>query len=380
MKVICPQENLAKGLSIVGRAVSSRSTYPILANVHIAAEDGDRIKLSATNFEIFITCYVAANVPDMGALTVPAKTMSDLVGNLPNGEPVTLSIDTEKPYTMSIKARGSSANLRGIDAREFPLIPAPTGVPYAKINAQTLKTMIGRTVFSAATDETRPTLAGVHTKFGLNTISMAATDGFRLATSRGLLEEDVLGESMDVVIPAKALADLAKVITDQESSIMVYRFPEGNRVMFDLGVVVVTIQCIDGSYPDYSAVIPRNYRTRSVVNSAELYKACRTALIFAREGTNSALVQFVPGNEETPGCARVEASSSETGDNSTTVDAEIDGSEIQISFNIKYVLDVLGVVGTTHVAIETMDWNSPGVLKPVGSDDETYVIMPMHTK
>jgi DNA polymerase-3 subunit beta len=374
MKVSCLQENLAKGLSIVGRAVSTRSTLPVLANV-LLMTDGGRLKLSATNLEIVITCWIGAKVEEEGSITVPARTFNDLVSALPQ-ETVELTLDPET-LTLHLASSRSEANIKGIDSQEFPLVPEPDRQKQHRLEADTLKQMINQVAFAAATDDARPTLTGVLTRFEGNKITMAATDGFRLSVRSAEFPGHVQN-NFDVVIPARALMEVAR-IADGETDEIFISMPEGrNQIIFDLDNVVVVSQLIDGNFPDFSPVIPKRHVTRTVLNTAEFSKACKMAEIFAREANQTARVRVQPGNELMPGYAVISATSAETGDNVAQIDASVDGEEIEIAFNVRYMAQVLNVLNTPQVALETTRATEPGVIKPVGSDEYVHIIMPMH--
>lgn len=374
MKATCLQENLAKGLSIVGRAVATRSTYPVLANVLLATEEG-RLKLSATNFEIAITCWLGANIENQGAITVPARTLTDLVNNLPPDH-VTLMVD-DQTQTMNIACRRIEANVKGIDYNEFPLLPEVEDENRIKMETAVLKEMISQVTFAAASDDTRPTLTGIHTSFAGDRIKMAATDGFRLSVREGDLAGHV-ETPFDVIIPARSLNELARVILDDQEFVHI-SLPEGrNQIVFDMGSILVIVQLVEGSFPDYTAVLPTKYSTRTILNTADFTKACKMADIFAREASHTARVRIEPGDEITPGHTTITATSTETGDNVAQLDANIDGEAVEIAFNVKYMTDVLNVLNTPQVALETTSAMEPGVIKPVGKADFTHVIMPMH--
>ena len=374
MKVSCLQENLAKGLGIVSRAVSTRSTLPVLANVLLATEGG-RLKLSATNLEIVITCWIGAKVGEEGSITVPARTLSDLVNTLPPDQ-VEMELD-EKTQTIHLACARTEANIKGIDATEFPLVPEPSEDAQHRIEANVLKTMINQVAFAAATDDARPTLTGVLTKIEKNSISMAATDGFRLSVRTAEFSGEA-DEAMEVIIPARALSEVARIADDETETVSI-SMPEGrNQVIFNLGDVVLVTQLIDGNFPDYEPVIPQRYSTRTVLNAGEFAKACKMAEIFAREASHTARVRVEPGNELMPGFATISATSSETGDNVAQIDAVVEGDEIEIAFNVRYMSQVLGVIDSPQVALETTKSTDPGVLKPVGEDDYLHIIMPMH--
>lgn len=373
MKVSCLQENLAKGLSIVGRAVSTRSTLPVLANVLVATDNG-RLKLSATNLEIVITCWVGAKVEEEGAITIPARTLSDLVGALPQ-EQVDLTLN-ETTQTVHIDCGRTQANIKGIDAQEFPLVPEPDQENRIRVEAAVLKQMIAQVAFAAATDDARPTLTGVSTFFQGSQVTMAATDGFRLSVRSAHIPGHV-EEPFTIIIPSRALTDVARVINDDLEAVYL-SMPEGrNQVIFDMDNIVLISQLIDGNFPDYTPIIPRQHNTRAVLGRADFHKACRTADIFARESSHTARVSIEPGDDLTPAYATIKATSIETGDNEARVDASVNGEPVEIAFNVKYMTEVLNVIDTPQVALETTSPMEPGVIKPVGDTDFVHIIMPM---
>jgi DNA polymerase III subunit beta len=373
MKVTCSQENLARGLNVVSRAVSTRSTLPVLANVLLATDHG-KLKLSATNLEIVITCWIQAKITDEGSITVPARTFNDLISALPQ-EPVELEL-SEETQTLHVACARTEANVKGIDAQEFPLVPAPEGENRIRLEADTFREMIHQVTFAAATDDTRPTLTGIHTQFDGNTISMAATDGFRL--SRRTAEFPGYAERpRTVIIPARALSELARIMSDDTEELYVSLPESRNQIIFELDSIVLVSQLIEGNFPDFTAVIPKGHKTRTVLNTAALLKACKTADIFAREASHTARVVIEPGTELRDGHATISATSTETGSNVAQVDAEVEGEKVELSFNVKYLTDVLNVVNTPQVALETNSSTEPGVVKSVGVDDFLHIIMPM---
>lgn len=373
MKVSCSQESLAKGLSIVGRAVSTRSTLPVLANVLLATENG-RLKLSATNLEVVTTCWIDASVEEDGAITIPSRTLSDLVGALPQ-EKVHLTLN-ETTQTMHIDCGRTQANIKGIDAQEFPLVPEPDQANRIRVEADVLKQMIAQVAFAAATDDARPTLTGVSTFFQGSQITMAATDGFRLSV-RSAHIPGYVEAPLTIIIPSRALMDVARVINDDLDAVYL-SMPDGrNQIIFDMGDIVLVSQLIDGNFPDYTPIIPTGFNTRAVLGRADFHKACRTADIFARESSHTARVSIEPGDELTPAHAIIKATSVETGDNVARIDASVSGEPVEIAFNVKYMTEVLNVIDTPQVALETKSPMEPGVIKPVGDTDFVHIIMPM---
>jgi DNA polymerase-3 subunit beta len=375
MKVSCLQENLAKGLSIVSRAVASRSTtLPVLSNVLLSTDNG-RLKLSATNLEIGINTWIGAKVEQDGAITVPARTFTDLVNTLPPDRiDMELSIRTQ---TLHLRCGRSEANIKGIDAQEFPLIPTPEDAGQILIDPEHLSKMISQVAFAAASDESRLMLTGVLTKFDQDRLTMAAADGFRLSVRNTLLDTPV-AEPVQILIPAKALTELARISGDQKDPIEVTFASTGNQILFRLTNTDLVAQLMDLQFPDYEQIIPKRHNTRTVANAGELLKAGRAANIFARDANYTARVHIVPGAELEPGHISIAARSDEAGDNVGEIDATVEGEEIEIAFNVRYLLDVLSVVDTPQVVLETTTSGSPGVIKPIGEDDFIHVIMPMH--
>jgi DNA polymerase-3 subunit beta len=375
MKVSCLQENLAKGLSIVSRAVASRSTtLPVLSNVMLSTDNG-RLKLSATNLEIGINTWIGAKVEEDGAVTVPARTFADLVNTLPP-ERIDMEISV-RTQTLHLRCGRSEANIKGIDAQEFPLIPTPEGAGQIVIEPETMEKMIRQVAFAAATDESRPMLTGVLTKFDQDQFTMAAADGFRLSVRSAIINTRV-AEPVQILIPSKALTELARISGDQEDPIEVTISPTRNQILFHLTNTDLVAQLIDLQFPDYDQIIPKRHSTRTVVDTDALLKAGRAANIFARESANTARIHIVPGGDLTPGHISVAARSDETGDNVGEIDATVEGEEVEIAFNVRYLLDVLSVADASQVALETTTPSSPGVIRLIGDDDFIHVIMPMH--
>jgi DNA polymerase III subunit beta len=375
MKVTVLQENLARGLGTVSKAVSPRSTLPVLANILIASDEG-RLRLSATNLEMGITCWIAARIEEEGSTTVPARTFSDLVSTLP-GDQVLLRLD---PSTQTLNVRGgtSTNDIKCIDAQEFPPMPVPDFEGAVQINVGDFREMIHQVAFAASSDEARPVLMGVLVQVDKDKLTMAAADGFRLSVRRAVLSTPSPAP-VSAIVPAQALKELARVATDSEEPIYMI-MPKGRgQVVFRVKDVEVVSQLIDGTFPDFQQIIPRSYKSRTLVSTSSLLKACKQAEIFAREGSNVARLNIKTAQSEMqPSEVEISATSEETGKNETIVEATVDGSGLLIAFNVKFLREALEVIRTPNVALETSAPNAPGVVKPVGDDQFLHVIMPMH--
>src|SRR5512136_1819676 len=374
MRVSVLQENQAHGLSIVSRAVSPRSTLPVLANVLVATDEG-RLRLSATNLELGITCWIGAKIEEEGSTTVPARTFVDLVGTLPQ-EQVSLNL-VQATQTLNVRCGASNTDIKCIDAQEFPPLPVPDMEGAILVNVADFKDMISQVVFAASVDEARPVLMGVLVTVENDTITMAAADGFRLSVRKGTLSQPV-SQPLTAIIPARALSELARVASDGNETISMV-MPKGRgQVIFRMKEVEVVSQLIDGTFPDYQQIIPRSYKSRTILSTPALLKACKQAEIFAREGSNVARLDIKSAGDLEPGSVEISAMSEETGSNETVVAATIDGVGLLIAFNVKYLREVLEVIKTPNVALETSAPNAPGAIRPIGDDNFLHVIMPMH--
>ena len=375
MKLSCLQENLSKGLAVVSRAVATRSTLPVTQNVLIST-DQSRLKLSATNLEIAITTWIGASIEDEGAITLPARILTEFVNTL-EGDKIDFSLP-EGNGILNISSGRSKATINGIDAEEFPPIPTVLDGIRAVVNAGVLKKAISRVAFAAATEESRPVLTGVELKIEGNDFSLAAADGFRLAVQKDKLTEPIDG-NIEVIIPARTMNELNRLVSDDSEEIEVVMTPTRGQILFRSGDIEIVSQLLQGNFPNYQQLLPEEHSTRSIFDTNALQRAVRSASIFARDGSNIVRMQLVPPTEDDDnGKALISARSEEVGDNEDVVDAEsLEGEESKIAFNSRYLMDVLAVLDKGNVVLETTTASSPGVFKPVENDGYTHVVMPM---
>lgn len=374
MKVTVLQENLAHGLSIVSRAVSPRTTLPVLSNVLVATDEG-RLRLSATNLELGITCWVGAKIGEEGSTTVPARTFADLVSTLPAG-PVNLSLDAAT-QTLNVRCGTSNTDIKCIDAQEFPPLPVTEADEAILLKVTDFKEMVQQVAFAASQDEARPVLMGVLVTVEGDQIVMAAADGFRLSERKATLAQPA-PQPVSIIVPARALSELARIAADGEENVAMM-MPKGRgQVVFRVKDVELVSQLIDGTFPDYKQIIPRTYKSRTILPTQAMLKACKQAEIFAREGSNVARLNIKSAGEQEPGEVEISAHAEETGSNETVVAATVEGQGLLIAFNVRFLREVLEVIKTPNVALETTTPNAPGVIRPVGDDSFVHVIMPMH--
>lgn len=371
MKVTSLQENLARGLQIAGRAVSTRGSLPILGNVLLRTENG-RLKLTATNLEVGINVWVPAKVDDEGAITVPAKLFTDFVNSLPPG-PTELSLNV-RTKTVHLKSGPYEANFKGLDAEEFPTIPVAPDKPTTKLSKSTLRRMIGEVAFVATTDDSRPVLTGVLTTFEGDKATMAAADPYRLSVRTASLLAKVEGK-IEVIIPARSLQEVQRIIDDSEDPVEIFITPNGSQVIFHTQEADLVSRVIEGQFPNYRQVIPTGKAaTRIIVQREELLQATRLASLFARDSANMLRFQVDP-SAQSP--LVISANAAEVGDNTAKVDATVDGQSTTIAFNSRFISDALGSVTAPEIALELGGPLAPGVIKIVGDDSYLHVVMPL---
>jgi DNA polymerase-3 subunit beta len=380
VKLSCLEENLNWGLGIVGRAVATRTTLPITNNI-LLETDQSRLKMVATNLEMAISCWIGAKVEEEGTITVPAKLLTEFISSLPKDK-VEVSM-APKTKTLSVRCARYEARISGLDAKDFPPIPKVEDGIATSIEVEALRQAISHVVFAAASEESRPVLTGIDVKFDGSQMTLAAADGFRLAVYK-LNTSKPVTEKTEVIIPAKTLAELNRLMGDQEEPVEVFISQKGSgaghggtQVLFKLKNIELVSQLIQGSFPQYEQLIPQSSTTKATVDVAEFLRATRTAAIFARDGTGIVRLMMVPGGELTPGKMTISARSEEIGDDVGEIDAILTGGEAKIAFNGKYLTDVLSSLKEAQVSLETTSPSSPGVIKPVGSDNYIHVVMPM---
>jgi len=373
MQLSCLQENLNRGLGVVTRAVAARTTLPITQNV-LLATDQSRLKLVATNLEIAIVCWIGAKVEEEGTITVPARLLTEFVSTLPS-EKIDISL-TPKSKTLILKCARCEARISGVEASEFPPIPQVEDGIKTSVAVDELRQGINRVVFAAATEESRPVLTGINTELEGNNMTLAAADGFRLAVYKMPLAAPV-SERSEIIIPARTLAELSRLLPDQEEPIEIVVNQARSQVMFRLKNIEIISQLVQGTFPKYAQLIPQSHTTRSLVDVGQFLRAARTASIFARDGSGIVRMVATPGGEMKPGKLTVSARSEEIGDDVGEIDAVIEGEEAKIAFNSKYLIDVLSVLREEQVALETTSPSSPGLMRPVGTDNYIHVVMPM---
>ncbi len=373
MKVTCTQADLARGLGIVGRAVAARSPLPITANVLIASDEGRRLKLSATNLEITMSCWIDASIEEEGAITVPARLLADFVNTLPNDR-ISLTV-APRARQVRLECARNEASIGGLDAEDFPPAPVVKDGIDVKIDPKALRQAIGQTVFAAATDDSRPVLTGVDTKFEGNLLTLAASDGFRLSVYK--LQLDAAVEATELVVPSRALNELNRLLADESEPITMRTNTAKSQVLFRLESAELVAQLIQGTFPNFNQLIPPSWTSRATAEVSEFLRETRTAAVFARDGSGIVRLVVTPGEGVTPGKVVISARAEEVGDNEGEIDATVEGEGVKIAFNGKYLQDVLQSLEGGQLKMETTGPSSQGVFRTVGDENYVHVIMPM---
>jgi len=370
VKLSVMQENLARGLQVVSRAVSARSTLPVLNNVLLRTEDGG-LKLTATNLEIGMTYWVPGKIDTDGAVTVPARLLADIVAGLPANERVDLELQAKE--TLHIKAGRFETHIKGIDAEEFPALPTGGERPTTRIPQNVLREALGDVTFAAASDEARPILTGVLAKFEGDKLTLAAADNYRIAVKTLTMLDPV--EETSVVVPARSLQELSRILSDTSDPVDIVLSHSRNQILFHIEGIDLISRLIDGQFPNYQQVLPKGFTTKAIVDREQLLKAVHLASLIVFSSAN--IVKLQVGKEAEMGL-QVSAAA-DIGDNKSEVEATVEGDGTTIAFNARYLIDVLTNVDADQFSIELNGPLSPGVFRPVGDGQYVHVVMPVKT-
>ena len=380
MKFSCTQENLRTALTLISHIAARQGSLPILSNVLIRAESR-ALTLVTTNLELGMTYHLRGKVEEDGVFTVNAKLLSDVVGLLPKDR-----IDaTVAGSELELRCRGNGTTVRGMDAAEFPLIPTIEPHADARMNAAAFHSALGRTAFAVASSESRPELSGVLWTFGPKEVTVAATDSYRLSEVVLPFTVSTVAPGTAVIVPGRTVAELLRVLSvtqdGAEDAPEVVLTPTASQLLVTVGSLALVSRLIDGTYPDYTQILPRTWTTRVVISRGELQTAARAAGLFARTGVNDVHLRMLPGERQ---CI-VRSENAQLGAHQAILDAEVEGEEVTTILNSRYLLEGLAAIAGEQVAIEVTGPAAPVVVRPVegvagGEADAAkylYVIMPI---
>ena len=380
MKVICTQENFKKAIYSTERVVGKQITLPILENILLETEGG-MLKISATNLEIGVFLKVGAKVEKEGKITIPAKLLSSFVNNLPADSTVSLVAENQ---ALKVSSGSVEATMKGLLAQDFPIIPEMEGSFLFSLPAQEVKDAISRLIPCSSLDSSRPELSGINMLLFDKDIHMAATDSFRLAEAIIPMKKEKESEydifskkNNSLIIPANTLSEVLRVISPETKEVRISI--EESQIFFQVDNVRIVSRLINGKYPEYKQIIPKQFSTKTVLLKDELLRAVKIAGIFAKNKAGEVKFEIEPTTSE----VRIYSKAEEVGDNKTVLQSEITGPKQEIIFNPRYIVDGVQAISTNKVALLMNDGSSPAVLRMVEgkNNDEikkyTYIIMPI---
>jgi len=365
MKLSCLQENLAKALGIVTRAVPVKGPLPILSNVLVATENG-RIKLAATDLETTIVTYTGGSIEDEGAITVPAKLLKEFVTNL---SPSTLAVHLANDI-LHVTSDKTKSKFNGITAKDYPELPKFSHEGSIEIDPKVFSHAISVVAFASGNDESRPVFTGVYLDVKDGKITIAATDGFRL--SEKVIEVKGQKKDFSVIIPAKTLLEVSRIFSNSEEPIKFGLSEKENMAVFSSGDTFIATRVLDGQYPDYKRIIPTETSLAVNFPSADFLEAVKLTNIFAKEGAGPIKLVFDP-----EGKIKISSLSGETGEHESNIDAEVEGQLTEVAFSSKYLLDFLNNVKSEKMHFHTNGSLTPCILKSEDHGDFIHIIMPV---
>jgi DNA polymerase-3 subunit beta len=362
MRIICSRDNILEGILTVQKAVSLKTTLPILQGILFDCR-GESFKLMATDLELGIEYQVESEIMENGWVVLDARLLGEIIRKLPSAE---VEISVNEGYITEIKCANSCFHLQGKNGEDFPELPQVDGERSFLLPQDLLKSMIRQTTFACAVDEIRPILTGALLECSRGEISMVALDGFRLAVRTVKLDME---EDISAVIPAKTLNEIQKILRDDRGSVRIDL--AGNQVLFSMEKTRVISRLLEGDFINYRQIIPEEYGTGITLKNAELLDSCERASLLAREGKNN-LIKFSVQED----CLRI-TSNAEIGEVLEEITVETEGKDIEIAFNSKYLTDVLKIIESEYIKLELTTGVSPCIIKPKEGEHYIYLLLPV---
>ena len=378
LRVSVVQDQLARALGIVGRATGNRNTMPILGYV-LASTDGERLRLTATNLETSITAWVPARVLSDGVACLQGSVIRETVGALPAGRDVSIEA---KATALRVECERVGVNLKGADPAEFPSVSLLDGVPAVRLHAGEFRRAIEQVAFAAAKDESRPVLSGVNLRIGGGALRLSAADGFRLSIRTHDLATT---DDVDVIVPARAMLEVARAIGSDEDDVEVLVASNRTQVGFSVptssGRVLITTRLLEGTFPDLDRVVPAEAATTVTIDREALSRAVKVASIFARDSAHNIRLDVTADSEDglVQGSVTVSGSSTDHGDNQTTVPCRVSGADCTVNFSSEFLAEWLGSVRSVQVTLALGGAITPGTFRSIEEPGLVHVIMPMHS-
>lgn len=364
MKFNILQQDLLPALSSVARSCGIRSQLPVLGNILLQSDQG-KLKLSATNLEIGVIKLVKAEIIEEGEITVPSKTLVEVIANL-SGEKIEIETSGE---ILKISTPSFSSEINGISATEFPSIPL-TGKEAVRLKPEILHTSLPQITFAAAVDDGRPTLTGILTEIKGKKLQLVATDGYRLAFKSITVEDEL---ALKVLVPRKTFEEVLRLISEEEvDEIKISTSEDQNQMIFSFGNTQISSRLIEGNFPAWEKTVPSDFKARVVMDKNDILKAVKLASVFARSEANIVRLQNLPGK------LVLTSEAKELGSQKKEIEAQSEGEPVQIAFNTKFLQDALSAIGSSQIILELSGNLSAAVLKPMGEEGLKYIIMPVN--
>ncbi len=365
MKIVCLQENLIKGLQIVSHLAGKNINLPILNNVLIEASDG-QITFTTTNLEIGINCKIRGKIERDGKCTVPAKLITDFINLLPKGN---ITLET-KDNVLKVECANDKTSINTMSHDEFPLLPTIEKQKEYTIEAVEIKNGLKKANFPVYIDTNRPEISGVFFNIVGDKLTLVGTDSYRL--SEKIVHISKTSSDSSLIVPVETISELVRILSDfQEDEIKF--FVEENQILFEIGNIEIVSRLIDGNYPDYKQIIPKETNTKAEIDVYEFVSAIKRTSLFCKPGINDIKLNLVAEKSELV----ISSTSDQIGENITVITAKITGVDNDVVFNYKYLLDGLNNIENDNAILELIDNKSAGILKSKKDENFVYIIMPI---
>ena len=384
MKVVCSQSELNAALQLVSRAVATRPTHPVLANVLLTADAGtNRLSLTGFDLNLGIQTSLAASVETSGAITLPARLLGEIVSRLASDSPITLATE-ESGEQVQLTSLSGNYQMRGLPADDYPELPMVESGMTLKLQPAGLVQALKGTLFASSSDEAKQLLTGVHLRFNDKALEAAATDGHRLAVLQvddalqdSANSSDDAAEGFAVTLPARSLREVERLMAGWRSDDPVSLFCDRGQVVFLAADQMVTSRTLEGTYPNYGQLIPDGFNRTLALDRRGLIAALERIAVLADQHNN--VVKFSSQPDE--GVVQISADAQDVGSGSESLAANLTGDAIQIAFNVRYLLDGLKAMGSDRVVLHCNAPTTPAVLKPEGDAEAfTYLVMPVQIR
>ena len=384
MKVVCSQSELNSALQLVSRAVATRPTHPVLANVLLTADAGsNRLSLTGFDLSLGIQTSLAASVETSGAITLPARLLGEIVSRLSSDSPVTLAVD-DSGEQVQLTSLSGSYQMRGMSADDYPDLPMVESGMTLKLQPERLVQALKGTLFASSADEAKQLLTGVHLKFNQRALEAAATDGHRLAVLNveDALQDVAVTDAVDdegfaVTLPSRSLREVERLMASWRSDEPVSLFCDRGQVVFLAADQMVTSRTLEGTYPNYGQLIPDGFTRTFGMDRRALIAALERIAVLADQHNN--VVKFSSQPED--GVVQISADAQDVGSGSESLPSNLEGDAMQIAFNVRYLLDGLKAMGSDRIVLHCNAPTTPAVLRSEeASEAFTYLVMPVQIR